>query len=192
MALPDLAASADLSARGVAVSNTALVALMLKVASSLVREAAGSPVLQHAATVSWWATEPGEWLDVPVKPVRSVSVLTVDGEAVTDYKLVHGDLWRRCGWSDGEPVEVTATLVCGLPVVPEHIKQLVCDLTILGMETAAAGALDPRVVAERVDDYSVTFAAGAEVVASAMTIPVAARRALRRQFGRGVGSMRLR
>lgn len=192
MALPDLAASADLSARGVDVSDADLVAVMLAVASSLVREAAGSPIAEHTATITWWALEPGEWLDIPVKPVRSVASVTLDGTAVTDHKLVHGDLWRSSGWFTCEPVEVEATLTCGLPEVPAHIVQLVCDLAILGMNSATAGALDPRVVTERIDDYAVTFRDGAETVASAMSIPTATRKSLRRQFGRGVGSLRLR
>lgn len=192
MALPNLAASADLSARGVDVTNTTLVNTMLAVASSLVREAAGSPIAQHTATVTWWAVEPGEWLEIPVTPVRSVSSVTLDGVAVTDHKLVYGDLWRSGGWFTTEPVQVVATMICGLPEVPPHIVQLVCDLAILGMSSATAGALDARVVAERIDDYSVEFAEGAESVASAMTIPKATRLALRRQFGRGAGSVRLR
>lgn len=192
MALPDLAADADLSARGVDIADTDLVATMLAVASSLVREAAGSPILEHTAMVTWWALEPGEWLDIPVTPVRSVASVSRDGVAVTDHKLIYGDLWRASGWFAREPVEIEATLTCGLPEVPEHIKQLVCDLAILGINSATAGALDPRVITERVDDYAVTFASGAAAVASAMTVPNATRLALRAQFGRGVGSLRLR
>ena len=192
MALPNLADSSDLAARGVDVSNVDLVNTMLAVASSLVREAAGSPILEHAATVTWWALEPGEWLEIPVKPVRSVSAVTLNGAAVTDHKVIYGDLWRLSGWFACEPVEVEATLIAGLPAVPAHIKQLVCDLAILGIDTATSGALDPRVIAERIDDYSVTFASGAEAVSSAMSIPRATRLSLRAQFGRGVGSVRMR
>lgn len=192
MALPDLAAAADLSDRGVDVSDVDLVSAMLSVASTLVREAAGSPILSATATVSWWVTEWSEFETVPVRPLRSVSAVTLDGEAVTDHKVVHNDLWRRDGWYVDEPVEIEATLVAGLPTVPESIKQLVCDLAILGMNTATAGALDPRVVAERIDDYSVTFSEAAGAVSSAMTIPSATRSSLRARFGGGVGSVRLR
>lgn len=192
MALPNLAASADLSDRGVDVSDVDLVATMLAVASSLVREAAGSPILSATVTVSWWVTEWSEFETVPVRPLRSVASVSLDGVAVTDHKVVHNDLWRREGWYVDEPVEIEATLTAGLPAVPEDIKQLVCDLAILGMDTATTGALDPRVVAERIDDYSVTFAESAAAVASAMTIPPATRHALRARFGGGVESVRLR
>lgn len=192
MALPDLAEATDLDARGVDTSDTDLVAVMLAVASSLVRNAAGSPIAEHEATVTWWALESGPWLEIPVTPVTAVASVSRDGVAVTDHKLVHGDLWRSSGWFSCEPVEIEATLTCGLPEVPEHIKQLVCDLAILGMDSATTGALDARVVAEKIDDYAVTFAAGASAVSSAMTIPTATRLSLRAQFGRGVGSLRLR
>jgi hypothetical protein len=190
--LPDLASAADLSARGVDVSDDVLVDTMLAVASALVREAAGSPVLSATCTVSWWVTEWSEWETVPVRPLRSVSAITLDGVAITDHKVVHNDLWRREGWYVDEPVELEATLVAGLPAVPESVKQLVCDLAILGMNTATAGALDPRVVAERIDDYSVTFSENAGAVSSAMSIPSATRSSLRARFGGGVGSVRLR
>jgi hypothetical protein len=187
-----LAASADLSDRGVDVSDTELVDAMLLVASALVREAAGSPILSATVDVAWWVTEWSEWETVPVRPLRSVASVTLDGVAVTDHKVVHNDLWRRDGWYVDEPVEIAATVTVGLPTVPESVKQLVCDLAILGMNTATVGALDPRVVAERIDDYSVTFAEGGAAVASAMTIPSATRSSLRARFGGGVGSVRLR
>lgn len=192
MALPDLALDTDLSARGVDTSNEVLVATMLKVASSLVREACGSPVAEHVATIAFYATERDQFLDLPVRPVTAVSAVSLDGVPVTDYKLVDGSLWRRDGWYECEPVGVEVTLTCGMAEVPASIVQLVCDLAILGMNSATAGALDPRVIAERIDDYSVTFAQGGQVVASAMTIPTATRVALRTRFGGGVTSVRMR
>lgn len=189
MALPDLATSADLSARGVDVTDTALVSTMLAVASSLVREAAGSPIAEHDATVTLWATDRGPWLELPVRPVTAVTSVSLDGDTLTDYKLADGALWRCAGWSCGEPLEVVVALTCGLPEVPASIVQLVCDLAILGMSTASEGALDARVVAERIDDYSVTFADGTDALSSAMTVPSATRASLRARFGGGVGSV---
>src|SRR5687767_9188770 len=127
MSLPNLAASADLSARGVDDSDGVLADVMLGVASALVREAAGSPILETTATVTFWALEGGQWLTIPVRPVQSVSAVTVDGTALaaSDYKLIYGDLWRECGWLEAgcEPLEVEVTAVVGLPVVPDSIVQ---------------------------------------------------------------------
>lgn len=188
MALPDLASSADLSTRGVDISDTNLVAAMLAVASSIVRQAAQSPILETESDVTLWATDEDRYLDLPGKPVTAVDTVTVDGDALTsdDFKLVNGRLWRLEGWGFRcEPIEVTATVTHGFAVVPEHIKQIVCDLAIAGMGAASAGAHDPRVLVESIDDYSVTFAQGGESVATAMELPRATRQAIRKQFGGG-------
>lgn len=189
MSLPNLAASADLSARGVDISNTLLVSTMLSVASTLVRQAAGSPVLQATSTVTLWAMDFGPWLDLPGQPVTAVSAVTLDGTAVTDHKLIHGRLWRlkEYGYDGCTPVKVVVTMTHGLPATPVDIVQLVCDLAILGINTAKDGAVDPRIVAESVDDYSVRFSPDAAAVASAMTVPAATRQSLRARFGGGIG-----
>lgn len=184
MALPDLAVSADLTARGV--TPTSVHTAMLAVASSVVRAAAGSPILETNSTVSLSAW--GGWLlPLPGMPVQSVATVEIDGEAVTDYKLVDSaHLWRQCGWGhECEPVTVEVTMTHGLPAVPTHVVQLVCDLAIAGAAAAADGAHDPRVIAERIDDYSVSFAPGAQAVASAVELPPMTKRWLRTQFGGG-------
>ena len=187
MALPDLAAAADLSARGI--DPTAAHDVMLGVASSLVRAAAASPILETTSTVSLWATDGDCYLSLPGQPVTGVASVVHDGDTlgVDDYKLVNGRLWRSRGWGGCEPLEVVVTLTHGFAEVPSHIVQLVCDLAILGAAAVADGAHDPRVVAESIDDYSVTFASGAESVASAMELPALTRRALRAAFGGGAG-----
>jgi hypothetical protein len=156
-------------------------------ASSLVRQAAGSPILENESTVvlTGWG---GRLLDLPGKPIQSVATVEIDGVAVTDWTLTDvGALWLRDGWGcEDDPVSVEVSMTHGLPTVPAHVVQIVCDLAIAGADAAAAGAHDPRVVAEKVDDYSVTFAAGAEAVASAMELPPMTKAWLRSQFGGGV------
>lgn len=189
MALPDLASGADISDRGVTPTSTHIT--MLGVASSLVRQAAGSPILQATSTVTLWGLESTNWLDLPGAPVKTVSSVVHDGSprtVGTDCKLVHGRLWGSVPWgNDVEPLQVTVTMTHGFTVVPAHIVNLVCDLAILGAAVATDGAHDPRVIAESIDDYSVTFASGAESVASAMDLPPLTKRWLRAQFGGGAG-----
>jgi hypothetical protein len=194
MALPNLIDYLDLAAAGVDVSNRALADTMCSVASSLVREAAGSPVLATPATFTIWATEFSHWLGMSerVRPVTAVTAVTIDGVAASGWKLIDGDLWLGDSWCSGVPAQVVVTGTVGLAEVPAHIKQLAVDLAALGISTAGTGALDPRIITEAIDDYSVTFASGAEAVSSAMTIPEATRRALRRQFGGGVTTARMR
>jgi hypothetical protein len=188
VALPDLAASADLSARGVDVTDTDLVAVMLAVASSVVRGAAQSPILETDSTVTLWAVDGDQYLDLPGSPVTAVTAVTYDGDvlAADDFKLVHGRLWRSAGWGGCEPLEVVVELTHGFAEVPAYIVDLVCDLAISGMGSASAGSHDSRVVAEKIDDYSVTFASGSEAVASAMELPRLTVQGLRKKFGGGV------
>lgn len=185
MALPDLASTTDLSDRGV--TSTDVHEVMLTVASALVRQAAGSLILETESTVvlTGWAMD--EWLDLPGRPVTVVDSVELSGTVVTDWRLANSRLWRPCGWStDRGPSEVEVTMTHGLAAVPADIVQLVCDLAILGANAATSGAHDPNVVAEKIDDYAVSFAKGAEAVASAMTLPPAVRLALRSRFGGGV------
>lgn len=187
MALPNLAASADLSARGV--TPTSVHTVMLAVASSLVRAAAGSPILETTSTVTLWGLDRDQWLDLPGKPVTAVSSVTHDGDvlAADDYKLVGSRLWGASPWGGScEPLEIVVTMTHGLATVPPHVVQLVCDLVIAGADAALDGARNPNVIAERIDDYAVTFAPGAEAVASAMELPALTKAWLRAQFGGGV------
>jgi hypothetical protein len=180
VALPNLADAADLTARGV--TPTSIHTVMLAVASSLVRSAADSPILETDSTVTLWALDQSQWLSLPGKPVTAVTSVQLDGETLTagtDYKLVHGDL-------DGcEPLEVVVEMTHGLAEVPAAIVQLVCDLAILGAAAATDGAHDPRIVAEQIDDYKVQFADGADAVSSAMYIPELTAQWLRAEFGGG-------
>ena len=191
MTLAPLADLSDLSVRiDVNSVDSNLAETMLSVASSLVRSAAGSPIAERESEVSVWALDASCWLPLPGQPVTSVSSVTVDGSAVTSYKLADGALWRRCHWSDGyEPTEVVVTMTHGYPEVPDWIVQLVCDLAILGIKTASEGAIDPRVAVEEIDDYKVTFSATGQVLASALELPAATRLALSSRFGGGVGKV---
>jgi hypothetical protein len=194
VALPDLAAGADLTARGITVTSVHTV--MLAVASSVVRQAAGSPILSTSSVVTLWGVDCDQWLTLPGQPVTTVTTVVHDGTTLTantDYKLVEGRLWGASPWGDGcEPLKVVVTMTHGLAAVPASIVQLVCDLAIAGANAATAGAHSPNVIAEKIDDYSVTFAAGAEAVASAVELPVLTKRALRAQFGGGVSMVSYR
>jgi hypothetical protein len=163
---------------------------MLAVASAVVRRAAGSPILETSSTVTLWGVDVSRWLNLPGIPVTAVASVTHDGAVLTadtDYKLVDNRLWGADPWGDAcEPLEVAVTMTHGLAAVPADIVQLVCDLAIAGADAAPDGAHNPNVVAERIDDYSVSFAPGAEAVASAVELPALTKAWLRAQFGGGV------
>lgn len=191
MALPNLATSADLSARpNVDVNDSTLVDTMLAVASATVRGAAGSPILQAVSTVTLTAWG-DQRLTLPGLPVTAVDSVTVDGTTVTDHRLVDGThLWRLAGFgSRQDPTDVVVTYTHGLAAVPAHIVDLTCSLAAAGIAawSGDADTFDPRVVAEKIDDYSVTYTQGGESVATVMELPPGTRRWLRKQFGGGTG-----
>lgn len=193
MALEPLASLDDLLIRGVEFDDPFLAETMLDVASSTVRQAAGSSISLTTGTVTLWVTDDDPWVELP-RLTTAVSGVVVDGEPVTDFTFAGHRLFRASGWrhrhytyaSDrGAPSRVDVTLTQGLPTVPAHIVQLVCDLAILGLRVAAEGGHDPRVMVESVDDYRVVFNQGdpGSLLSSAMELPMATRKYLAAQFG---------
>lgn len=187
MALAPLASIADLAARGVTVEagETDAVNVYLDVASTLVRDAAGSPVSETTSTVALEGR--GARLHLPGGPVTAVSAVSVDGVAVTDYVLRSGSLARSCGFPDGSEVEVTYTH--GLPTVPADIVDMVCRMVgralVRYRESPDAAVASKPVIQERIGDYSVTYAY--DVSYSDMELPKYLRARLARRFGNGVG-----
>src|SRR5699024_12382107 len=103
-------------------------------------------------------------------------------------KSENGLLWRAGERGNVlEPSDVTVTMQHGLEEVPGDVVQLVCDLAIAGANEAEEGASDPRALMERIDDYQVQWAQGAERVASVMELPPRTRRWLAAKFGGGAG-----
>jgi hypothetical protein len=191
MALAPLATVADLATRGVTVASSELdaVGTYLDVASALVRDAASSPISQTTSTVTLEAYGASR-LPLPGQPVTAVSAASVDGVAVTDYKLRSGALTRSCGFPDGS--EVTVTYTHGLAAVPADIVDIVCRLAgqelIKFRESPDTALATKPVIQERIGDYSVTF--GYTVKFSDMELPDYLRARLSARFGNGAYSLR--
>lgn len=181
-----LATLVDLSNRDIDVSNATLANTMLAVASAAVRGAAGSPISRETSTVTYTGWRHERYVKLAGLPVVSVGTVTVDGDAVTDWRLSgQSRLWRLCGWGvDDGPADVVVIQTHGLLVVPEDIVNLVCSYAAAGIAAAAEGfASHAGVVTERIDDYSVTWAQGAEAIASVMELPEGTRCWLAGMFG---------
>jgi len=185
MALAPLATAADLDVKGVDVSNVALIAFMLDVASSVIREAAGNSISQATSTVSILAPR-GRWLSLP-GPVTAVTAVVVDGVATTDYRLAGGMLWRSTGWAQSEPVEVTVTFTHGYAEVPADIVNLCVDLAKLGIEAASQPAVAAGVASTSytIDDYTERLDY-AEDARTLMELPDVTKAWLASRFGGGV------
>lgn len=198
MALTPLAGIEDLSKRGLAVEpqETAITEVYLDVASTAVREAAGTPISTTTSTVTVEG-EAGQWLRLPGAPVSSVATVKLDGVTVTDWRLRSGMLWRAAGWTgcDG-PSEVEVTYTHGLPSVPADIIDLVCRMAAAALvsyraqEDGSGLAAGKTVTSERLGDWAVTYATDGRITEMELSTSWTERLAAR--FGGGAYLARLR
>ncbi|MFG2993956.1 hypothetical protein ACGFZK_32475 [Streptomyces sp. NPDC048257] len=198
MALTPLAGIEDLSKRGLAVEpeETAITEVYLDVASTAVREAAGTPISTTTSTVTLEG-EAGQWLRLPGAPVSSVATVKIDGVTATDWRLRSGMLWRAAGWTgfDG-PSEVEATYTHGLPAVPADIIDLVCRMAAAALvsyraqEDGSGLAAGKTVTSERLGDWAVTYAADGRI--SEMELSASWTERLAARFGGGISLARSR
>ena len=190
MALTPLATVADLEARGVTVAagELAAVTVYLDVASTLVRDAAGSPVSQTESTVKVEGRGTDR-LPLPGAPVTAVSATLADGVALGDCKLLNGALWRAEGFAEG--TEYTVTYTHGLAEVPADIVDMVCRLAGQELMSLRSGETASRPVkTERIGDYSVGY--DTEVESGTMVLTDFQRSRLAARFGNGAGTVRAR
>ncbi|GMA26195.1 hypothetical protein GCM10025864_39540 [Luteimicrobium album] len=182
-----LATVADLQALGVdTTTNPALVDSLLDSVSSAVRDAAGSLITRTTSTATIW-TEASRRLELPVRPVRSVSSVKIDDQDFTSYRLLGSSLWRDCYWHQpGEtPSAVTVTFDHGYDEVPADIVNLVCMLVAAGVNEAANGGLASHrgLSSERIDDAQISYATGESEVVDVTELPERTKLALRQRFG---------
>ena len=194
MALTDLATVDDLTARGIDATDTAKVNAFLAAASAAVRDAAGVPITRDTYTATI-AGSLSEWLILPGQPVVSVSDVKIDDTAVTDWKLVGGNLWRCHGWQECHysPSAVTLTITGGLTAVPADIVDLVCAMVGMALARAEGGEYSSRgdLIQVRIDDYSEGYESSAATrTAGPMELPELTRQRLRARFGGGVTLLR--
>lgn len=157
---------------------TALQALAM--ATAAVQEAAGQNLIYATTSAEIMGTFES-FLDLPERPVHTVTSVTLDVVAVT-YKKFGARLWRRDGWATcpSEPSEVAVTYTHGYQ--PGDSKLEYAKAVALG--AAAQIATDPtgKVTGISIDDYQEQRAQGGESSLAGL-LPVHARRALRRTYG---------
>lgn len=197
MPLDPLASIDDLTARGMPVDagEVPMANLYLDVASTAVREAAGTTI-SRATSVVTLEGSPGQWLTLPGAPVHEVTAVSIDGSTVTGWRLVSGRLWLARGWGGCEPTEVEVTYTHGLVDVPADIVDLVCRMAaaaIITYRTTDNGegmAAEREVTAERLGDWSVSYASDGRV--STMELTEHWRDRLQARFGSSVMALRSR
>lgn len=181
MALPPLATTADLASRDVDITDADRWTALLNVASSAIRDAAGSAITSTTATAKFPAPC-GQWLELP-GPVTSVDTVKIDGVETTDYTVQGDRLWRCLSWQDRcrPPQTVEVTFTFGLAEAPADIVDLTCSLARLG-NNELENLVDPRLQSVAIDDYKQVHAVGADVAPPWSELPERTRAALRRRF----------
>lgn len=88
-------------------------------------------------------------LELPGRPIESVTSVTVDGDVITDWTLVGDVLWRAA-WG-GTSVTVEVVYTHGYDGAPADVKAVVAQAA------ARAWNSGPGVAQESVGSYSVTY-----------------------------------
>lgn len=187
MALTPLAGVPDLLAHAPAGFSPDMSKALAKLdaASDAVRDAAGSPITQAESTVRIVAAGCGSWLDLPGKPVVSVSSVTIEGEPVTGWRLLGSRLYRAGEWAHGGPVEVQVTMVHGFAEAPADVVALVCDFAIAALLNESGARAGVTSQGYSIDDYreNLAFDQGPHGTSSVIEIPAGTRAMLRQRFG---------
>jgi hypothetical protein len=125
----------------------------LTIASDVFCDEAGTRFESNNATFTVQAQ--GRWYVVlPLGPVISVTSVTVNGVAVTDYTVIGDRLFRRGGfgvWGVFPPDRLDVTYTYGYTAVPDRVKGAV-------LEIAKSIYVNPSAAAsEQIDDYRIQF-----------------------------------
>lgn len=167
--------------------------LLLEVGTAVVQEAAGGQrIIQVVGDPFSLIGTSDAWLDLPQIPVTAASAVTLDGIALTvgiagtNYKHRGNRLWRTDGWQTyvGQPSDVAGTYTHGYAAGSQKLqlgRGAVLSLA-KGQFTNASG-----VQSESIDDYNVTY----QAMSASMEATPHLKAALRRQYGRRAGLVRL-
>lgn len=133
--------------------------LLLELATAKVQRAAGGQrIVQVTDTALIDVTDECDvFLPLPQLPVRSVSLVVLDGQPMTDWALRSQMLWCSVGWMRSwlPPSQVAVTYTHGYPTGSQYL-QLARESTLA---LAKMGYPNPTgVTSESIDDYKVTYA----------------------------------
>ena len=192
--LEPLATVADLAALGIDTTKTALVESLLESVSAEVRDAAGSLITKITSTVSF-ATESSRRIELPARPVREVSSVSLDGRELVDGVdyVAHSDsLWRLGGTTWHAYGDVPSVLVVtfehGYDTVPADVVRMVCMYVAAGLAASEDGFSGNRGLQYiGVDDYREGYLAGADEVVDPSELTERTKRNLRARFSAGSG-----
>jgi hypothetical protein len=190
-----LATPSDLAAALQSNVDTATATLLIECATSVVQEAAGGQrIIQVVDDTATLIGVSDAWLDLPQIPVTAVGAVTLDGTAVaagvlttdTQYKRFGDRLWRGRGWqvNCGVPSEVVVVNTHGYPPGAQELQR--ARHAVLSL-CAAVYANPDGATSVHIDDYSAAY----EAMSARMEASKFLKAALRRQYGRRAGLVRI-
>lgn len=188
--------------------------VLVETATAIVQEATGGQrILQVTGDVVATEGLGDSWLSLPQLPVTTVTSVVLDGAtldptAAKDYKVIGSKLWRRQGWQtnwgwpigwpfpvwsfDGQPFNWQAAEPSVVVVTYTHgyadgSQQLQLARSAVLSMCQGAYANPNGLSSESIDDYKVTYNA----LATQLETSPYLKAALKRQYGRGAGLVRI-
>ena len=172
--------------------DAATATLVLEAATAVVQSLVGQRIVEVVGDTATLLGTTDGWLYLPQRPVSAVTSVTLDGDPVTEgtttgtYRRFGSRLWRDCGWATchTEPSTVVVVYTHGYATGSQELQ-----LARSAVLSLARGAYsNPTGVSrEAIDDYSVAY----EVASAAVEASPFLKAALRRQYGRRGGLVRI-
>lgn len=193
--------------------DTATATLLIECATAVVQEAAGQRIVQVVGDSVTLLGTTDSYLDLPQIPVTAVtSVARDDSDPVTlgsDPKLIGNRLWSSIGWQGNlgygwrtiqpggavlpsygqSPTLITVVYTHGYAPGDQRL-QLARD-AVISLAAKAYSSPAPGVQSESIDDYQISYAVSSAAVTSAMDASPYLKAALRKQYGRRGGLVRI-
>jgi len=182
----DLAALLQLDWDSLDPAQQASLTMLVEIGTAVVQAEVGQRLVAVTDDSVTLLGTTDSWLDLPERPVTAVSSVAVDGTAVGDYRLFGARLWRSCGWAPSplEPSTVTVAYSHGYASDAQEL-QLARGAVLAVVRDWAANPT--AATSLRIDDYAETYSA----LAARLETTTHLRAALRRQYGRRGGLVRI-
>lgn len=153
----DLASLLQVDYASLTAAQQATLLMLVELATSKVQRAAGGQRIVDITDTAVIDGVCGVWLELPQLPIRSVSLVKVDGTTITDWSLRRQKLWRAVGWLNtiSPPSQITVTYAHGYLTGSQYL-QLGKAMTL---SLAKAPFTNPSgATSESIDDYRVSYA----------------------------------
>lgn len=138
--------------------DTFTATMLIELATAQVqRVCGGQRIVEVTDTAAIDVTGLSPWLELPQRPIRTVSSVVLDGTPITDWQLTNQKLWRRVGWMTTwvQPSQALVTYTHGYEVGSQYLQ--LARQSVLSL--ASVGYGNPgQVTGESIDDYKVTYA----------------------------------